>query len=362
MGPDAPLLKVDDLHVYYRTVHGDARSVDGASIEVRAREIFGIAGESGCGKSTLVEGVLRLILRPGYIASGRVLYKGRDLLALSESAMRAVRWKEISYVPQGSMSSLNPVLRVEEQMRDAIQAHVRASRGKARDMAVAALSKVGLPAEVIRMYPHQLSGGMQQRTIIAMSVLLNPDLVVADEPITALDVVAQKGVLQTLMRLRDEFDMAVLIVAHDMAAHAEVSDRVAIMYAGKVVEVGDVEEIFLSAKHPYTQLLIASVPSIDRDEVSGIPGLAPNALEWPAGCRFHPRCPVAEERCRHERPELRTLGDRRQVACHLVSDDGVGPDATRVRDAARTAAAAVIGAGPPAEEPRPRGDASRGGR
>jgi peptide/nickel transport system ATP-binding protein len=330
---DEHLLQVEELRVVYRTTHGDARSVDGASVAVRPGEIFGIAGESGCGKSTLVEAVLRLIKPPGSIAGGRVLYRGSDLVRLSTEAMRRVRWKEISYVPQGSMNSLNPVLRVEEQMRDAIHAHERVSRAQARERALAALSRVGLPGEVLRMYPHQLSGGMQQRTIIATATLLDPDLVVADEPITALDVVAQKGVLQSLMRLRDERGTAVLIVAHDMAAHAEVSDRVAIMYAGVVVELGEVEEIFLAPRHPYTQLLIASVPSVERDDVTGIPGIAPNALDWPSGCRFHSRCPVAEARCESEVPALRTLAGGHRVACHLVGDDGQAPSAVAALEA-----------------------------
>lgn len=314
-----PILTVENLHVYYKTVAGDARSVEGVSLTVYPNEIFGIAGESGCGKSTLVDGILRLIKPPGYIARGRVNFMGTELLELDEEALRRLRWKEISYIPQGSMNSLNPIIRIAEQMQDVILAHEQRSEREAHDMAVAALKQVGLPAEVLRMYPHELSGGMKQRVIIAMSLLLQPRLVVADEPITALDVVAQKAILQSIARLRDDYGMTVILVAHDMAAHAEIADRIAIMYAGEIVEVGSVYDIFLNPRHPYTQLLIESIPSVDREEVKGIPGLAPNALDWPPGCRFHPRCPVAIEKCSHEHPAFISIEAGRQVACHLVS-------------------------------------------
>lgn len=316
-----PVIRIEDLSVHYRVVDGDARSVDHVSLSVYPNEILGIAGESGCGKSTLVEGLLRLIKPPGHIPNGRVAMGGADLLALGDEQLRRLRWRELSYIPQGSMNALNPVIRVEEQMRDAVLAHQDTPRREIRDLAVATLRKVGLPAEVLSMYPHQLSGGMRQRAIIAMSLLLEPTVVVADEPVTALDVVAQKAVLQTLARLRDEFGMAVIFVGHDMAAHAEIADRVAIMYAGQIVEIGPVHDIFLDPLHPYTRLLIDSVPSIDRDTVHGIPGLAPNALAWPPGCRFHPRCPVAVAACPSIHPELIPVRDGRQAACHLVSAD-----------------------------------------
>jgi peptide/nickel transport system ATP-binding protein len=313
-----PILTIEDLHVYYKTVTGDAKSVEGVSLQVYPNEIFGIAGESGCGKSTLVDGALRLVKPPGYIPRGKVIFKGINLLKLSEEEMRQLRWEEISYIPQGSMNSLNPIIRIEEQMRDAVLSHVRVSTREAREMAISVLQQVGLPAEVIRMYPHELSGGMKQRVIIAMSLLLKPSLVIADEPITALDVVAQKVILQSIARLRDDYGMTVVFVGHDLAAHAEIADRVAIMYAGEVVEISSVHDIFLNPQHPYTQLLIESVPSIDKEVVKGIPGLAPNALDWPPGCRFHPRCPVAVEQCPIKQPDLIPLRDGRFAACHLV--------------------------------------------
>jgi peptide/nickel transport system ATP-binding protein len=200
-------------------------------------------------------------------------------------------------------------------------AHAKLSKAEARQMAVSALYKVGLPADVLRMFAHQLSGGMKQRVIIAMSLLLNPSLVIADEPVTALDVVAQKAILQSIARLRDDYGMTVVFVAHDMAAHAEIADRVAIMYAGQLSEVGPVHDLFDEPLHPYTRGLIGSIPSVERDSVKGIPGLAPNALEWPSGCRFHPRCPVAIEICPHVNPALIRIRDDRHAACHLVQPE-----------------------------------------
>jgi peptide/nickel transport system ATP-binding protein len=316
-----PVIRVEDLSVHYRVVEGEARSVDHVSLTAYAHEILGIVGESGCGKSTLVEGLLRLVKPPGHIPNGRVVVHGTNLLALADEQLRRLRWRDISYIPQGSMNALNPVIRVEEQMRDAVLAHQDTPPQVIGDMARAALRKVGLPAEVLRMYAHQLSGGMRQRAIIAMALLLEPTVVVADEPVTALDVVAQKAVLQTLARLRDEFGLTIIFVSHDLAAHAEIADRVAIMYAGKVVEVGSVDDIFNDPLHPYTRLLIDSVQSIGRDGVHGIPGLAPNAMAWPSGCRFHPRCPVAVAACPVTDPDLLQVGDGRSAACHLVSAD-----------------------------------------
>jgi peptide/nickel transport system ATP-binding protein len=315
---EEPILQIEDLHVYFETVVGDAKSVEGVSLSIYPNEIFGIAGESGCGKSTLVDGILRLVKPPGYVPKGRVMFKGVDLLKLSQEEMRGLRWEEISYIPQGSMNSLNPVLRIEEQMRDAVLAHVKVPKQEAREMAVSALMKVGLPADVLRMYAHELSGGMKQRVIIAMSLLLQPSLVIADEPVTALDVVAQKAVLQSVARLRDDYGMTIIFVAHDMAAHAEIADRVAIMYAGHVAEISSVNDLFLDPLHPYAEMLIASIPSVDKETVEGIPGLAPNALDWPSGCRFHPRCPVAIDICPEEDPELIPIRDGRHAACHLV--------------------------------------------
>ena len=312
-----PILTVEDLRVYYKSIYGDVKSVDGVSFSVNDKEVFGIAGESGCGKSTLVEGVLRVIVPPGYIMTGKIFYKDTDLLSLNDDELRRLRWGELSYIPQGSMNSLNPVLWVEEQMVDAITSHTDTPKEEAKEMAIARLKEVGLPFEVIRMYPHELSGGMKQRVIIAASILLKPDLVVADEPVTALDVVVQKGVLQSIANLRDNYGITVIFVAHDLAAHAEIVDRLVIMYAGEIAEIGSVYDIFEDAMHPYSKLLVAAIPSIEKDVVEGIPGLAPSPLNWPTGCRFHPRCPHAMSICSTEDPSLQEIRPGRHVACHL---------------------------------------------
>lgn len=314
------LLSVKDLRVYYKSVLGDYKAVDGVSFNVNYREVFGVAGESGCGKSTLVEGILKLVKPPGYVKSGEVIYKGRDLLKMSEEELRALRWREFALIPQGSMNSLNPVLTIEEQMLDAIKEHSNISEVEAKRLAAEALQSVGLPVATLRMYPHELSGGMKQRVIIAMSTLLKPSLVVADEPVTALDVVVQKGVLQAIARLRDAYKMTVIFVSHDMAAHAQIVDRLAIMYAGKIVEIGGVDEVFSDPLHPYSKLLISSIPSLDKKDIKGIPGIAPSPLNWPKGCRFHPRCPFAMEICSKKEPQMIQVSPTRIAACFLIGD------------------------------------------
>ncbi len=246
------MLEIQDMHVYYNTKLGDVKAVDGVSFKVFENEIFGIAGESGCGKSTLVGGILRIVKPPAYVKSGRVIFEGVDLLSLNKEELNKLRWERLSYVPQGSMNSLNPVLRINEQMMDAMTSHVKISKEEARNTIISRLKEIGLPPEVSRMYPHELSGGMKQRTIIAMATLLEPSIVVADEPVTALDVVVQRVVLETLVDLRNRKKISIIFVTHDMAAHAEIVDRIAIMYAGKIVEIGSSNDVFLDSLHPYT--------------------------------------------------------------------------------------------------------------
>ncbi len=318
---DGKLLVVNDLKVYYKTIHGDFKSVDGASFEVHRGEIFGIAGESGCGKSTLVDGVLRLIRPPGYIKSGRVVFEGIDLLQLDEKKLNEIRWNKISYIPQGSMNSLNPVLTIEEQSTDVLVERGNLDKDQAKKLMEQKLSVVGLPREILRTYPHELSGGMRQRVIIAIAIALNPTLVVADEPVTALDVVVQRSLLTLLKELRDKYGVTLIFVSHDMAAHAQLVDRMAIMYAGKIVEIGEIEEIFHNPSHPYTKLLVSSIPSLQRKRIKGIPGVAPSPLNWPPGCRFHTRCPWVMEICSKVEPPLMKMTDERYVACHLYNGD-----------------------------------------
>jgi len=315
------ILEVENLKVYFKTILGDAKSVDGVSLKVFEGEILGIAGESGCGKSTLVEGVLKIYKPPCYIPEGKVYYKGIELLSLPEEEFRRLRWKELSYVPQGSMNSLNPVIKIEEQMIDGIMSHTDISYREAKELALSALNSVGMPPDVLEMYPHELSGGMRQRVCIAMSICLNPKIVFADEPITGLDVVMQKLNLQTLGDLRDRFGITVVMVAHDMACHAEICDRICIMYAGKILEVGSTFDIFSDPLHPYTKGLLSAVPSLEKRELKGIPGLAPSPLEWPSGCRFHPRCSYKMKICEEQEPILKEVQPGRSVACFLYGGE-----------------------------------------
>ncbi|MBS7607408.1 ABC transporter ATP-binding protein [Candidatus Bathyarchaeota archaeon] len=312
-----PILEVDDLRVYYKSIWGDYKSVDGVSVKAYRNEVLSIAGESGCGKSTLVEGILRLVKPPGYIPTGKVIFEGIDILRVPEEELRRIRWSKLAYVPQGAMNSLNPVIKVEEQMVDAIIDHSGMDKEKAKEVALAMLKEVGLPVEVANMYPHQLSGGMKQRVIIATAIALKPNLVIADEPTTALDVVVQRGILQLLRMLKENYHMTVIMVSHDMAAHAQIADRIAIMYAGKIVEVGLINQVFKEPLHPYTKGLISAIPAIGKKYVKGIPGLAPSPLNWPSGCRFHPRCQHATELCVKVEPSIREVERERFVACHL---------------------------------------------
>lgn len=313
-----PVLKVEDLKVYYWTDQGPIKAVDGINLEVRRGERFGIVGESGCGKSTTATTLLRLIKPPGSIEQGRILLDGDDLLELDDEAMRAARWSRISLIPQGSMNSLNPVVRIGSQITDAVAAHSSGGRAQAKEKIVELLGMVGLPARVYHMYPHELSGGMKQRVCIAMAIVLQPQVIIADEPTSALDVVVQRVVTQTLIKVQEGLGAALVIIGHDMGLLAQLVDRLAVMYAGKVAEVSPAEEIYKDPLHPYTQLLIGSVPSVkEKKRLQGIPGLPPTLLEPPSGCIFHPRCPQAMERCRKEVPEYREVKPGRMAACHL---------------------------------------------
>lgn len=327
------LLQVKDTRVWYTTVAGEAKVVDGVDVTINRNEVFGLAGESGCGKSTLVEGILRLIKSPGYVKSGQAIFTypdrenaGRDittdLFGISMATFRPLRWKHIAYVPQGAMNSLNPVMRIEDQITDAIIEHSKTNKQEAKQRMQERLEMVGLPPSVARMYPHELSGGMKQRVTIACSVTLKPDLLVADEPTTALDVNVQRVILQELMDIRRELGLTIVYVSHDMAVHAELADRMGIMYAGVMMEIGTTVQVFKDPLHPYSQGLIRSIPDISkpRVRVEGIPGLAPSPLAWPKGCRFHPRCPFAKDVCKRVEPKLVEVKPGRPVACHMYTE------------------------------------------
>ena len=314
-----PVLRVEGLRVAFDHPLGKVQAVDDVSFALSPGERFGLAGESGSGKSTLALSILRLIKPPGRIEAGEVWLAGTRLGDLDEDGMRALRLAGIALVPQGSMNSLNPVLRIGGQIGDALAEHgLPLTRGEEERRIAALLAEVGLPESVARMYPHELSGGMKQRACIAIAICLRPKVIIADEPTSALDVVVQRQVMATLARVQRELGAAVILVGHDMGLMAQFVDRLAIMYAGRLVEVAPIAEMITRPRHPYTRALIASLPSLDtRGALAGIPGLAPLLRDLPDGCAFHPRCTLAVGRCRTEKPKLRDI-DGAQVACHLA--------------------------------------------
>ena len=327
-GDAQTLMEIKDLRIWYRTTRGNAQAVDGVDLTFKRNEVFGLAGESGCGKTTLARGILGMTKLPGFVESGEAIYYrsvsdsssvGRDLLTMPAREMRQYRWRDIAYIPQGAMNVLSPVTRIEKQILDAIYEHSEMSKEEARARMFECLEMVGLETTVARMYPHELSGGMKQRVTIAAAISLRPGLIIADEPTTALDVNVQQVILQELKEITGQLGLTLIYVTHDMAVHAEMADRMGIMYSGQIVEVAPVIETFKEPLHPYTQGLISSIPVIggDRSRMVGIPGNAPSPLDWPSGCRFHPRCPKVMDICREKQPPMLEVAPERFVACHL---------------------------------------------
>jgi peptide/nickel transport system ATP-binding protein len=320
-----PVLRVEGLEVTYYTDLGRAKALDNVSFTLNPGEKLGMVGESGSGKSTMALAMMRMIKPPGRIEGGKVIVGGTDLMALNDDGMRKARLNKIAYIPQGAMNSLNPVMRIGAQMSDAIKSHLRGeSRQAIEDRCAAALRSVDLDPGVSRMYAHELSGGMKQRVCIAIGILLTPQVIIADEPTSALDVVTQRQVMETINRIQSEINAAVILIGHDMGLMAQTVDRVAVMYAGRLVEVATTREMFTDPKHPYSQALINSLPSLESKGVfRGIPGLAPSLLRLPSGCAFHPRCPHGQgEAQRTIRPESITMPGGRVVACHLYGPEG----------------------------------------
>ena len=314
------VLRVQGLRVAFDHPLGLVQAVDDVSFTLRANERLGLAGESGSGKSTMALAILRMIKPPGHIQGGQVHLAGVELSALDEEGIRKLRLAGIALVPQGSMNSLNPVMRIRAQIADALADHgVKLSRADLDARIAELLRTVGLRPEVANLYPHELSGGMKQRACIAIAICLRPKVIIADEPTSALDVVVQRQVMETLARVQRDLACAIILVGHDMGLMAQFVDRLGVMYAGRLVEVAPIGEIITRPRHPYTQALIAALPSLEaRGTMQGIPGLAPLLRDLPPGCAFHPRCARAEARCRVDRPEMRDIGPGQQAACHFA--------------------------------------------
>jgi len=323
--PAPSLLRVENLRTYFDTAAGVARAVDGVTFEVAAGETVGVVGESGCGKTVTALSILRLVDAPGRIQSGsRILFEGRDLLALDEEGIRQIRGNRIAMVFQEPMTALNPVFTVGDQVAEVARVHSKVSRRQAWDRAVEMLALVGIPDPKARAksYPHLLSGGMRQRVLIAMALMMNPALLIADEPTTALDVTIQAQILELLAELQQRLGLAVLLITHDLGVIAESTSRVLVMYGGQIVEEASVRELFANPTHPYTEGLLDAMPRLGqfRDRLQVIPGTVPPPTAWPSGCRFRDRCPYAWERCAVEHPPLYPVRAGHTARCHIVDE------------------------------------------
>jgi len=316
------LLEVRNLKTYYFTPKGPAKAVDSVSFNIAKGEAIGLVGESGCGKSTVAYSLIRLVPAPGRIVDGQIYFRGRNLLSLNEEEMRQVRWKNISIVFQGAMNALNPLIKVGEQIKNATMLHLDVTEEDGIEVAKKMFKQVGLATERMNNYPFEFSGGMKQRAMIGLALACNPDLIICDEPTTALDVTIQAQILELLTTLRKTVNMSLLIITHNLSVIAETCDKVAIMYAGKIVESSSAKRIFKDPIHPYTKGLLEAIPSIVRGKTKtlfSIPGEPPDLLNPPPGCRFHPRCPYAQDVCRKEEPRAqRVLGG--SVECHFSDE------------------------------------------
>jgi len=319
------ILSIEDLWVEYRTPSGWMPAVRGATLDIRKGEAVALIGESGSGKSTLGFALLRMLVRSARISKGGIRFTngdGReiDLLAASDQEFRKIRWQEIAMTFQAAQNSLNPVMRVKDTFLETARAHGIRNRNEVRDRTLDLLAKVQLdPDRVYNAYPHELSGGMRQRVSIALSMLLQPELIILDEPTTALDIITQRAIIDVVRNLREELDFTMIFISHDLSLAAELADRVATMYAGEIVEYGPVRDVFYEPKHPYSVGLMNAVPPIAGEEftpLTAIPGSTPNMLDIPSGCPFHPRCPFATEICVTDHPELEDLGGMHYAACH----------------------------------------------
>ena len=317
-----PLLKIQNLCVDYVTDQGNARAVNNVDLEIHPGETVGLAGESGCGKSTLAFAIANLHCAPALITGGEILFEGKDVLKMSEEELRSFRWAKASMVFQSAMNALNPVITIGEQMIDVVLAHEDVTRAEAKARAINSLELVDIHASRMESYPHQLSGGMRQRVVIAIALILRPKLIIMDEPTTALDVVVEREIMNQLYDLKEEFGFAILFISHDLGLMGEITDRIGVMYGGKMIELGASTDLITSPKHPYTRGLLKSFPTIfgPKTRLEGIPGNPLNLLEVPNGCYFQSRCTECVDQCISQIPALKRLsGDApRMVACHLI--------------------------------------------
>lgn len=310
------LLELENLKVYFYAKRGIVKAVDDVNIYVDKGEIVGLAGESGSGKTTLGYAIMRLVPPPGKIEGGKILFKGEDILRLDEDTFRrSYRWKRIAMIFQGSMSGFTPVFKIRDQIIEVLKIH--GWKGDYNERVNELFKMVNMDPILADKYPHELSGGQKQRAFIAMALALNPELVIADEPTTALDVMVQEQILNLLKKLRKESGISIIFITHDLAVLSEISDRVYILYAGKIMENGKSEVIFKNPRHPYTRALVESIATLDKDLIKGIPGFMPDLSNPPRGCRFNTRCPLAKEICFKEEPKFKEFSDGDNVACWL---------------------------------------------
>jgi peptide/nickel transport system ATP-binding protein len=314
------LLSIDHLITYYKTLSGTVKAVDDVSLKLEKGDALGLAGESGCGKTTTMLSLMRLLPSNGKIISGTIDFDGIDLISMDEEELREkIRWKRMSMIFQGAMNALNPVFRIGDQLVQAIRVHEDVTKEEAMKRVEELFTLVGIDPKRVRDYPHEFSGGMKQRAVIALSLVSNPDLVIADEPVTALDVVVQAQILELMRNLRNQLNLSMILITHDLSVIADTCNKAAIMYAGKIVEQGDILTIFKNPEHPYSQGLITNYPSIKgrRMIFKPISGRPPNLIDPPSGCRFNPRCPYVMDICKKEVPETLDIGRGHYIACHL---------------------------------------------